>query len=118
MVHIEELAAAALEGRALILRSLVQDWLLENARIADSAPPRSEDPTIRAVAAALVELFAQRSNQAPPSWSGTITAVPSRVYLVQSAATMPRLRHLCDTESPAPLKQRNLFAPPSYLEFV
>jgi hypothetical protein len=118
MVRIEELAEAALAGDALCLRSLAQDWLRENPRIADADPPSSSDPLLRVIAAALVELFAERTRQAPPGWARTIGSAKSPMYLVKSARTMPRLRRLCETESPAPLRRRNLLAPPTFLEFA
>ena len=119
MVRPEHLAEAALSGDALRLRSLVQDWLAENPSAVDAAPPPpSADPTVRAVAAALVELLAQRRRQPPPAWTAAIGAAPRPVHLVKSAATMPRLRKLCETESPPPLRSRNLFAPPAFLDFA
>jgi len=118
MVRTEQLAQAALSGDALSLRSLTQDWLRENPRLTESAPPEASDATIVAIAAALVELLAQRRNEPAPDWTRSIGPVPSPIYLLKSAITMPRLRHLCETESPLPLRRRNLFAPPTFLEFV
>lgn len=118
MVRIDELAEAALTGDALKLRSLSQDWVQENRPISRSAPPESRDATVRAIAAGLVELLAQRRGEAPPSWTSQIAAAPRRIYLVKTAQTMRRLRHLCETESPPPLRSRNLLAPPTFLEFA
>jgi hypothetical protein len=118
MVHIEELAEAALAGDALRLRSLAHDWLRENPRIFDVAPPESSNPTIRVISAALVELLADRSHQPPPGWVHGIGSAESPLYLLKSAVTMPRLRKLCETESPWPLRRRNLFAPPTFLDFA
>ena len=118
MVRIDDLAEAALSGDALRLRSLAQDWLGENRSIESSRPPESNDPTLRAIAAGLVEMFAERRGERPPAWSEGIAAAPERVYLVKAARTMSRLRRICETESPRALRRRNLLAPPTFLEFV
>src|SRR5688572_27880641 len=116
MVRLEHLAETALAGDALRLRSLVQDWLAENPNLSDSVPPPSAaDVTVRAVAAALVELLAQRRRQPPPAWTAAIGAAPRPIHLVKSAATMPRLRRLCEAESPPPLRHPHPCAPPPLL---
>ena len=118
MVRLERLAEAALNGEALLLRSLTQDWLIENPVISDSPAPLSEDPQVLVVAAALVELFAERMRQAAPSWSGRIGSLAEPHYLLRAARTMKHLRKLCETESPVPLRRRNLYAPGDFLQFV
>ena len=118
MVQTDQLAEAALAGDALYLRALVQDWLRENPDLARCAPPRSSDATIRAVAAGLVELLAQRRHSSPPSWTHAVGAAPLPIFLVRAATTMKYMRRLCETESPEPLRRRNLLAPPTFLEFA
>jgi hypothetical protein len=118
MVQLEQLAVAALSGDALLLRSLTQDWLRENPCLLDCPRPACDDPTILAIAAGLVELFAERRREAPPRWAHDIGAAPAPVFLVKSIAAMQRLRRLCEAESPAPLRNRKLYAPPNFLEFA
>jgi hypothetical protein len=118
MVTIEQLAEAALKGDSLLLRSLTQDLLDEQPRLSECPPPASDDPRLLAVAAALVELLAQRLNQAPPAWTASVGALPEPIYLLKAAARMKRLRALCETQSPEPLRKRGLYAPPNFLEFV
>lgn len=118
MVSLEHMAQAALAGEALELRSLVQDWLRENPRIDQCPRPGSDDPEVLAVAASLVELFAQRAGQPPPDWSQTIGPLDHPRYLVRAAQTMKRLRRMCQTDSPLPLRRRNLFAPAEFLQFA
>ena len=118
MINADELAEAALSGEALRLRSLAQDWLRENSQPADSPPPLSTDPTVRAAAAGIVELLCERSGRAAPDWARSIGAAPQPRHLLKAAATMLRLRALCEAESPAPLRRRNLFAPADYLRFA
>jgi hypothetical protein len=118
MAKIEEVAKAAIAGDGLLTRSLAQDFLGEHPRLGDVPRPNLDDVSILATAAALLELFASRSKQKPPAWTKKVGPVPEPIFLVRSTATMKRLRTLCETSSPAPLRKRKLYAPPNYLEFA
>lgn len=118
MVCLEQIALAALACDALTLRSLVQDWLRSNPRFAEVACPSTSDPAVLAVSASLAELLAEREGQTAPAWTSIVSGLPEARYLLHSAATMKRLRRMCDEDSPAPLKRRNLFAPANYLRFI
>jgi hypothetical protein len=118
MARIDQLAQAALSGDALLLRALAQEWLQENSLLAESLPPESNDRSILVIAAGLVELFAQRRREAAPDWTRGVAGLDQPFFLVRSAERMPRLRRLCETESPLPLRKRNLFAPATYLQFA
>jgi hypothetical protein len=118
MANIEEIAQAALAGDALRTRSLAQDFLRENPRLADVARPNVDDMTLLATSAALLELFASRAKQKPPTWTKQIGPAPKPIFLVKSTAEMKRLRDLCEKSSPVPLRKRKLYAPPNYLEFA
>ena len=116
MVRLEELAAAALSGDALGLRALAAQFLAEATDFEREPPPSSRDPKIRAVSAALIELFAERAGTTAPNWSGKIGSAGSPLFLIASAAKMPRLRELCERESPRPFRSRGIFVTPNYLE--
>ena len=118
MDPIEQLAEAALQRDSLRLRSLVQD--MTRAHINWSALPRPQTKDVRllAIAAALAELLATRQNQAPPEWTKEIGALNEPFFLLRSAETMKRLRLLCETQSPEPMRKRQLYAPPNFLEFA
>jgi hypothetical protein len=118
MVKIEEIAKAALAGNGLRTRSLVQDFLRENPHLVDVPLPDVDDVNVLAVAASLLELFASRFSQKSPAWTKEVGPVPEPIFLVKSTINMKRLRTLCETSSPAPLRKRKLYAPPNYLEFV
>ena len=118
MAKTDSLAAAALRRDALQLRSLAHDLLRDYPRLADVPPPESSDPRTSSVAAGLVELLAQRQSQSPPAWCAEIGPLVEPFMLVQSAISMPRLRAQCEAESPAPLRQRNLYAPANFLTFA
>lgn len=118
MVSIELLAEAALRRDGLQLRSLAQEFVRQTPRFASVPRPKTEDLRVLATAASLLELFAQRAEQAPPLWTGEVGAVPEPFFLLEAAARMKRLRALCELESPEPLKRRQLYAPPDFLSSV
>ena len=116
VVRIEQLAEAAINQDALSLRSLTQDLLRAHPRLKDFSRPMAVDFKTLAAAAALIELFAERLHQEPPAWTREIGALPEPIYLVRAAATMKRLRVLCEQQAPEPLRKRGFFAPPNFLE--
>jgi hypothetical protein len=118
MAKIEEIAKAAITGDGLRTRSLAQDFLRENPQLVNVPLPDVNDINVLAAAAALLELFASRFNQEPPAWTKEVGPVTEPIFLVKSTMNMERLRVLCETSSPAPLRKRKLYAPPNYLEFA
>ena len=71
-----------------------------------------------AVAAALVELFAERAGQAAPDWTREVLPAPEPLFLLREAGTMKRLRKLCEEQSPLPLRRRRIYVPPDFLTFA
>jgi hypothetical protein len=118
MTFADDIAHHILKGNALEVRSLVQDWRRDGAPLSDVAAPTVSDPEVWAVAAGVVELLALRANQAPPSWTSRAAPLPEPLYLVSAAHRSTKLRERIERESPEPLRRRNLFAPPGYLELV
>lgn len=118
MATLEQLAEAALNRDNLMLRSLAQDWLRDNPRLSEVPRPRIGDSRVLAAAASLIELFAQRAQQNPPAWAREVGPLPEPVFLLESAASMKRLRVLCETQAPEPLRKRGFYAPPNFLEFA
>jgi hypothetical protein len=118
MELIEQLAQAALARDNLRLRGLVQDLLRGKTPLSQLARPSSRDPRVLATSAALVELLAVRQGQNPPAWTKEVGALNEPFFLVESAAHMKRLRELCETQSPEPLRKRRLYAPPNFLQFA
>lgn len=118
MEQIEQLAQAALERDHLKLRSLVQDLARVNFDFSVTPRPTTADPLLLVITASLVELLALRQNQAPPAWTKDIGALKEPFFMLESAASMKRLRMLCETQSPEPMRKRRLYAPPHFLEFA
>ena len=118
MVTLEQIAQAALDGDNLLLRALTQDFLRGEPRLSECPRPHTADLRLLAACASLVELFAARLGQVPPAWAAEVAPLAEPVFLVQAARYMKRLRQLCETESPAPLRKRGFLAPPNFLEFA
>lgn len=114
----EQLAQAALERDHLKLRSLVQDVTREKVDWSNIPRPSTQDMRLVVVSAALVELLALRNNQTPPAWTKEIGPMKEPFFLLESATRMKRLRVLCETQSPEPMRKRLLYAPPHFLEFA
>jgi hypothetical protein len=70
------------------------------------------------ISAALVELLAERQGQNPPAWTQEIGALSEPFFMLEAASSMKRLRMLCETQSPEPMRKRRLYAPPHFLEFA
>ncbi len=115
---IEQLAEAALHRDSLRLRSLVQDIARTKINWNMISRPTSNDPRLLALSASLAELLASRQKQTPPPWTKEIGPLQEPFYLLQSAEKMKRLRLLCETQSPEPMRKRHLYAPPNFLEFA
>jgi len=117
-MSIEAIARAALSGDALAARSLTQDFFRSQPKLASIASPNVNDPAVLALSAALLELFALRTQQAAPAWTEVVGGLSQPVFLLKAAETMRRLRELCLQQSPEPLRRRNIFVPPNYLELA
>jgi hypothetical protein len=115
MVEIDDIARAALEGNALQVRSLVQDFVAQPRDLHATPRPETDDHRVLAAAASILELLCSRQGAKPPAWTTSIGPLAEPHFLVRSAATMKRLRELCEREGPAPLRRRKLYAPPDYL---
>lgn len=118
MATIEQLADAALRRENLQLRALAQELLHKSPCVTGWPRPATDDPRMLAAAASIAELLASRLQQSPPPWAREVEALQEPIFLLNYAATMPRLRALCLQESPEPLRKRGFYAPPNFLEFV
>jgi hypothetical protein len=118
-MELKDLVRALLSYDGLTARQ----WIADAARnefvwTTVPAPSPEMDPTERALTAGLAELMAARARQAPPTWTAAIPPAPKTLFLVRAAATMPRLRALCEREGPEPLRRRGLLAPPDFLSIA
>jgi len=118
MEIIEEIAEAAIQQDHLRLRSLTQDLIRSKAPINLLLPPQTTDLRLLALSASIAELLAQQQGEQPPAWTNDIGALSEPFYLLKSAESMKRLRELCETQSPAPMRKRKFYAPPHFLQFA
>lgn len=118
MVTIEKVAQYALFSDDINLTLLVEDFLLSNPILANVQKPDTDNQRVLAVAAGLLELFALRSHQEPPSWTSEIGPIDKPFFIRSSAVTSKYLRDLCLKESPEPLRKRNIYATSNFLLWV
>lgn len=118
MEILEQIASAALKRDHLTLRSLIQDWIRSGASIQDFSRPSFSDSRLMVISAAIVELLAERQKKTSPAWTREIGPLSEPFFMLESASSMKRLRALCETQSPEPMRKRLLYAPPHFLEFA
>lgn len=118
METLDRLVDAALHRDAIHVRAYAQELLRAYPCLCELPEPGSRDPRHRSAAAAIVELLALRQEQPAPEWTRSIGELEEPFFLLQSAERMPRLRQLCEAESPEPLRRRKLYAPPEFLAFA
>ena len=117
-MKIEDLATVVLEYDSLLARVLVQEYYDPKLALAGISKPATEDRDVLVTSAALLEMLSLRRGQNPPAWTSDIGSLLHSRYLLKSAASMQRLRRMCETEAPEPLRKRGLVAPANFLEFV
>ena len=114
-MELHDLVTALLARDTLSARQWTADAAREAVIWTDVPCPIGWSATELAVAAGVIELFASRSHQTPPSWTADVGCAPDPLYLVRAAETMPRLRRECETEGPEPLRVRRIYAPPEFM---
>lgn len=117
-ITIEAIARAILAYEDLRASALTLEWLRYDQPFAEIARPETDEPQLLAVAAAVVELLAQRANQAPPAWTAEVGGLTEPFFVWRLSPQQTYTRQLCLEESPEPLKRRNIFSPPNYLTFA
>jgi hypothetical protein len=117
-ITLSDLAEALLARNDFRLRLLTQAWLREDPQFCSVDAPDVHDPRILTASAALVELLAERAGQEPPAWTTSVGPLPELFFVLPWAEHPGFTRDLCLAESPEPLKRRNIFAPPNFLEMA
>jgi len=117
-VDLKELVQALLRFDGLSARQWLADAVRSGLVWSEVPAPVGLDATESAVAAGIAELLASRAGQSPPRWTARIPPAPQKLFLVRAAATMPRLRAVCEQEGPEPLRRRGLLAPPDFLSIA
>jgi hypothetical protein len=115
-MNLRDLTLAAMSGDDLGARQWVKDAQRTNLDLSSVPEPDGLSDNARAVAAALIELLAQRQNRPPPAWVVHAGQASEPVYLLPQARTSPALRRWCEQDTPELLRARNVFAVRDYLK--
>lgn len=115
-MDLRELVEAILRGDLLAARQWVADARRERIQWESVPCPRDFSDLEMTIAAGLVELFAHRSGVNPPSWTDGVGPEPEPILLDPGLEQMPRSYALARSSAPDPLRKRNLFALPDFLD--
>ena len=118
MVTIEQIATKILEDDPLEVRSLVQDYQRQAPALAEEACPVGTSAQVLVVAAGFAEVIALRTGQDAPGSTAKVGPLDEPLYLVKAALRSRKMRQRIQRESPEPLRARNVYAPPGYLEMA
>jgi hypothetical protein len=114
-MDIRELVRALLEHEGLRVRAWLNEAARQGLRWDRVSRPEGLDDRQFALAAGVVETMARDACTEPPDWVFDHREAAWQVFLVRAAATMPRLRRMCETQGPEPLRRRGFLAPPEFL---
>lgn len=115
-MNLNELILAILSGNNLVARQWVQDATRIGFDWSLVTEPAGLDARALTVAAGLVELFCTRACVLPPAWTGHVGSSSEPIWLVRQ--DMRRFARRVESESPEPLRRRNIFAPANFLILV
>ena len=113
-MDIADLVRALLRYDARTARQWVADAISSGLEWSELPTPTGLDSRELAVAAAVVELLAERACVPAPAWTPSVPPAEEPVWLVR-VEHRPRLRQRLPDESPPPLRRRRVFAPEDFL---
>jgi hypothetical protein len=115
-MELRDLVRAILSGDLLAARQWVADAYRARIQWERVVRPSGLDDREMTVAAAIVELLAARAGMASPPWTLSIGAQREPLFLDPGIQEMPRTLARAMTDGPEPLRRRNLFASPDFLD--
>jgi hypothetical protein len=115
-MELRDLVRAILSGDLLAARQWVADARRARIRWEHVVRPSGLDDREMTVAAGIVELLAARSGTVAPPWTLAIGAQREPLFLDPGLQDMPRTLARAMTDGPEPLRRRNLFASPDFLD--
>jgi Nucleotidyltransferase of unknown function (DUF6036) len=115
-MELRDLVRAILSGDLLAARQWVAD--ARRARISweTVGQPTGLNDREMTVAAGLAEVLAERTGVAPPSWALSVGGQREPLFLDPGLQDMPRTLAHAMANGPEPLRRRNLFASPDFLD--
>jgi hypothetical protein len=115
-MDVRELVRSILDGDLLTARQWVSDAQREHLVWNAIPRPTGLNSKELTVAAAILEMLADRSGDQPPSWTASIGATQEPMILDPGLETMPRSFAQAKIDAPGPLRRRNLLALPGFLD--
>jgi hypothetical protein len=115
-MELSELVRMILSGDLLAARQWVADANRAKIRWDRIGMPSGLDEREMTVAAALTELLAARAGAEPPAWTLSVGPQKEPLFLDRGLENMPRTLAQAMSDGPEPLRRRNLFASPDFLE--
>ena len=115
-LELRDLVRAILAGDLLSARQWVSDAHRQRISWEMVGRPSGLDDREMTVAAGLAELLAARDGAPPPPWTLSIGAQREPLFLDPGLQEMPRTLAHAMTDGPEPLRRRNLFASPDFLD--
>lgn len=115
-MDVSALARALLSGDLLTARQIVADFQRTHTPFEHIDRPAGVSERELAVAAAVIEMLADRGQVKPPAWTAGIGALPDLVVLDPGLEQMPRSFERAKISGPEALRRRNLVAPPDFLD--
>ena len=115
-MDLRDLVDAIVAGDLLTARQWVADARRERMKWERLECPSDFGSREMAIAAGLVELLAGRAGEKPPVWTRGVGAEREPVVLDPGLEQMPRSLAQAKAFGPEPLRKRNLFAPPDFLD--
>lgn len=115
-MELHHLVEAVLAGDLLTARQWVADARRERVHWHRLRCPDNLSSRELTVAAALVELLADRAGEEPPPWTHAVGAEQEPVVLDPGLDQMPRSLARAKAAGPEPFRRRNLLALPGFLD--
>ena len=114
-MDVKALTHALLSGELLAARQIVADVQRERVSLEAIECPTDLSERELTVAAAIIEMLAERAHARPPQWTAGVGALPDIFVLDPGLEEMPRSFERAKSSGPEPLRKRNLVAPPDFL---
>lgn len=115
-MELPDIVRAILSGDLLAARQWVADARRARVQWEVVQQPVGLNDLEMTVAASITELLAARAGMLPPSWTFAVGPQPESRLLDPGLADMPRTLARAKLEAPEPLRKRNLFASPDFLD--
>jgi hypothetical protein len=115
-MELPDLVRAILSGDLLAARQWVADAHRTRVQWERFERPSGLDDREMTVAAGIAELLAARAGAPPPPWTISVGGQQEPLFLDPGLEKLPRTLARTKSDAPEPLRKRNLFASPDFLD--